>query len=151
MRKKAVHDLYQGVLAELRTAELRGDPEPAYSASARETRVVGGALCEIETSFLIGCVVDEPEGREHATLVCVSICEPGRGGWFSIGRFDSREDASRGLRFDAFRAYKAAYARAGDALRHSQRFKAHLALTEAALLARSTPAPTSRARSVSRL
>ncbi|MGE4240714.1 hypothetical protein [Ramlibacter sp.] len=151
MRKKAVHDVYQGVLVELRTAELRGDPEPAYSASARETRVVAGVLCEIETTFRVGCVVDEPELRQHATLVCVSIGALGGVQWFSTGRFDSREDAPRGLRFDAFRAYKAAYARAGDALRHSQRFKAHLALTEAAAISRSTRAPAPRQGSASRL
>lgn len=151
MRKKAIHDVHQGVLAELRTAELRGDPEPAHSASARETRVVAGALCEIETSFLVGCVVDEPEGRAHATLVCVSIGAPGGAQRFSIGRFDSREDAPRGLRFNAFRAYKAAYARAEHALRISQRFEAHVALAEAAVISRSTRAPAPRQGSASRL
>lgn len=81
----------------------------------------------------------------------MSIRAPGGVERFSMGRFDSREDAPRGLRFDAFRAYKAACSRAGNALRHSERFKAHLALAEAAAISRSTRAPAPRQGSASRL
>lgn len=150
MRKKIAHDEYEKVLAELRTVELRGDRVTACSATVRETRVIAGARCVVATTFRVHCFLAEPGLRVHATLVRVEIGAEG-GDWFAIGRFESRDDAPLGLRLDPFRAYKAAYADAEYALRFSQRFKAHLALAEAALISHSTRAPAPRRGSVSRL
>lgn len=151
MSPKTAQDLHQDALAEVPTCGPSQKRGVVCSATRRETRVIAGARCEVATTFRAGCVPGMPAQPVQAVSVRVEIGSARSGDWFAIGKSEWRADDSGAARFDAFRSYKEAYARAEHALRHSQRFKAHLARAEAAEISRSTSPASTRAASATRL